>query len=179
MGAKRTSRLLAVLVAVVMMMTSAVGVFAAGSSTGGQTVTPAADVNYSSKTIVVNTNGATYSTDGGKTYKSVTNNTIYAKSGSTVIVKQGNTTSYLWMQTAKVSKAKKGKVTWKKTKKAKKYQVYVYNKKGKVVKKKTVKGTSYSSKKYLKKGYKVKVRPITVKKSKSYLGAWTARKKIK
>ena len=179
MGAKRTSRLAAVLIALVMIMTSGYAVFAADSSQRGKTNEGVATVDVEDGTIAVSGSNAQYSTDGGKTWKTVQDNVIFAKKNATVIVQTDQGTSYSWMTRATVSNTKKGKITWKKVKGAKKYTVKVYNKKGKLLKTKTVTKTSWKSSKFLKKGYKVRVRPVKVKSKKSYVGQWSKTAKIK
>ena len=177
MGVKSKSRLIAVLIAAVMVFTSAVGVFATeesvkqGTNQANKTVT-----SPEKGTIKVSTSGkVTYSTNHGKTWKTAKTSTITGlKKGKYVIVKTDEGTSYRWVKTVKVTKNKKDKVTWKKVKGAKYYMVRITDKKGKVTWKKTKK-TSYK----VGKGKKVRIRPVTKKKGHVYAGALCKTKKVK
>lgn len=180
-------RFLAVLVALVMVMTSAVGVFATKESTTQGTNNAVKAVGkVSDKTIKVKTADKTfkYKVNNGKwkTSKSTTLKKI--KEGSTVIIKTSGGKTYKWMKTVKIKKATKKKVTWGKVKGANKgYLVEVTKKNGKKIYKKVGKGTTSitASKLGLKslKGCKVRVRPLKSKSGKVYAGVLCNSKKIK
>ena len=179
MGVKK-SRILALLVAVVMVFTSAIGVFASskesieqGTSNADKTV-----VHYSKGTVTV-PEGATVTANGKKVKVSGTT-AKGIKNGALVVITTKNGTSYRWMKTAKIKKATKKKVTWKKVKGAKYYLVKVV-KGGKTYYKK-VKGTSITAKKLGLKSLKkasVRVRPLKVKSGTVYAGALCKAKKVK
>lgn len=178
MGAKAKSRLLAVLVAVVMVFTSAIGVFASEmSSTQGTSNANESSINESQGTITVDTAGKIISTSKGK----ISGNKITGlKSGDKVKIVTSEGTSYRWVKKGKIKTAKKKKVTWKKVKGAKYYLVKVV-KNGKVTYKK-IKGTKATAKKLgfknLKK-CKVSVRPITTSGGTTYSGEFSKTKKVK
>lgn len=115
MGVKKTHRILAVLIAVVMVMTSGVAVFAAGSNTGGST-TPETYVEVQGKTIIVNnpTDTILYKMYGKKKYKTATSNVLTGlKKGKRYIIRTGGKTYKVLIASGKVKKAtvKKNKVT--------------------------------------------------------------------
>ena len=178
MGAKAKSRLLAVLIAAVMVFSSAIGVFASEmSSTQGTSNANKSVVSESKGTISFKDASSIISTSKGK----ISGNKITGlKSGDKVKIVTSDGTSYRWMKKGKIKTAKKKKVTWKKVKGAKYYLVKVV-KKGKVTYKK-IKGTKASAKKLgfkSLKGCKVSVRPITTSGGKVYSGAISKAKKAK
>lgn len=173
MGAFR-KKVLTVLIAFVMVMTSAVGVFAAaepGSDIHGETSTSSV-ASVSKGTVTVEAGIA--KTSKGKVSEDGTTVTGL-KSGQTVTI---TTTSgdkiYRWMKSVKITSTKGKTVKWKKVKGATKYMIKIYDKNGKFVTTLKTKGTKISSKKYIKKGYKVKVRPIKGK----YVGSLCKTKKV-
>lgn len=179
MGVKTKSRIVAVLVALVMVFTSAVGVFATAESTTQGT-------NQANKTLgsvvkgtikVTNKKGTIkYKINNGK-WKTAKSNTIKGlKEGKLVTIKTKKGKSYRWMKSVKITTNKKNNLKWKKVKGAKYYLVKITKKNGKVVYKK-VKGNSL--KKGVPKGAKVRIRPIKVKKGIVYAGVLCKSKKIK
>ena len=183
----RKNRVFALLIAVVMVFTSAIGVFAAGSPTQGST-TPAAtdynpvatEVHADNGTVDVPT-GATV-TANGQPVTVEGNLASGIPKGALVVVTSADvkTVDYRWMQTTKIKKAAKKKLTWKKVKGANCYLVKII-KKGKV-RYKLIKGTKASAKKLgLKtlKGTKLRVRPIKVVSGIPYLGGLSKAKKGK
>lgn len=178
MGAKAKSRLLAVLVAVVMVFTSAIGVFASEmSSTQGTNNANESSISVGEGTITVYNASSIVSTSKGK----ISGNKITGlKTGDKVKFVTNKGTSYRWVQKGKIKTAKKKKVTWKKVKGAKYYLVKVV-KNGKTTYKK-IKGTKATAKKLgfksLKK-CKVSVRPITTSGGNTYSGEFSKTKKVK
>ena len=155
MGAKRTSRLIAVFVALALMMTSGISVFAAGSPTKGSTtptpVVPTTVEVASNTSIAVTTNAPAveYRVKGGK-WKAVAvtngaaNITGLKKHKKYEVRIAGQTFYKITCKTKIKSVKKKGKtvtVKWAKKKCAKKYVVTCVRSDGKVVKK-TVKSRS-------------------------------------
>ena len=151
MGAKRTSKLIAVFVALALMMTSGISVFAAGSPTQGSTAKPTSVEVASTTSITVTTSAAAvqYKVKGGK-WKTVavTNgvaNLTGLKKHKNYTIKIGDQTFYKMTCKGKIKSAKKKgkKVTVKIAKKkcAKKYVITCVRADGKVVKK-TVKSLS-------------------------------------
>ena len=173
MGTKAKSRILALLVAAVMIMTSAVGVFAVESSQMGDTKTiKKTVVSVSKGTITVTATGEFKSSKG-----KIKGNTITGlKEGQKVTITslEDGKKVYRWIKTVKIKKAKKGKVTWGKVKGATSYLVRIQSKSGKVTWK-TVKGTSLK----VKKGSKVRIRPLYKKGGKTYSGMLCAAKTVK
>ena len=184
----RKNRVFALLIAVVMILTSAIGVFAAeptSSVTQGAQPT-AADTPFSTEihskagTIDVPA-GSTVTVDG----QPVTVNGTVASGipeGSLVVVKSadGKFVDYRWMKTGKIKKAAKKKLTWKKVKGANYYLVQV-TKKGKTYFR-LIKGTKATAKKLkLKtlKGAKFRVRPVKLVNGTPYLGGLSKVKKGK
>jgi hypothetical protein len=179
MGVKTTRRLLSMLIALIMVLTSVSAVFAAGSPDKGK--------QYDLKTYGAAKKGTgkvatylkvetkakvsdiKYSVNSG-TYKTAKSKKITGlKEGKTVIVKTGNKyKNYRWMKTTTGSQKKKGaKVTWKKVKGATGYVVVVKTKNGKTINKTVGKNvTSYKAPK----GSKVRIRPIKKKSSHVYMG---------
>ena len=184
MGVKTKSRLLAVLVALVMVFTSAVGVFAAGSPTKGATTPTKTDTVTPTKTIVHPTqqtvdvkapSAIQYKVNNGA-WKTASSTTIAGlKKGDLVTIKTSNATTYRWVKSVKIKKCKKGNLKWKKVKGAKYYMVKIV-KNGKTTWKK-VKGTKL--KKGVVKGAVISVRPVKVKGGKAYLGALCKERKVK
>ena len=145
MGAKRTSKLIAVFVALALMMTSGISVFAAGSPTQGSTAKPTSVEVASNTSIAVTTSAASvqYRVKGGSW------NTVAVTNGVANItglskhkkyeVKVGDQTFYKLTCSTKIKSAKKkGKtvtVKFAKKKCAKKYVVTAVRADGKVVKK--------------------------------------------
>lgn len=177
MGVKTKSRLLAVVVALVMVFTSAVGVFAAGSPTKGATNTSTKTVVHpTKKTVDVKTSSKIqYKVNNGK-WKTASSTTIKGlKSGNLVTIKTSTGTTYRWVKSVKIKKCKKNNLRWKKVKGAKYYMVKI-TKGGKTTWKK-VKGTKL--KKGVVKGAIIQVRPVKVKDGKAYLGALCKERKVK
>ncbi len=157
MGAKRTSRLIAVFVALALMMTSGISVFAAGAPSPTKPVTPTPQVVPTSVEVASNTSinvttsapAAEYRVKGGK-WKTVavTNgaaNITGLKKHKNYEVRIAGQTFYKITCSTKIKSAKKkGKtvtVKWAKRKCAKKYVITCVRADGKVVKK-TVKSRS-------------------------------------
>ena len=150
MGAKRTSRLIAVLIAVAMIMTSAIGVFAASSPTKGGT-TKVTVKSVSNIKVTTKADSVKYKVKGAKKWKKAevkdgAANITGLKHHKKYVIKANGKTYYRVTCVSKVKKVtKKGKtVTVKFTKKkcAKKYTITAVRKSdGKVVKK-TVSKTS-------------------------------------
>lgn len=181
MGARK-NRIFALLVAVVMIFTSAIGVFASEeSSVQGSNNAVATEVKTGSGTINVATSGAIkYSVNGGAEQTVASSPITGLKSGALVKISTSAGDSYRWMKKATIKKAKKKKVTWKKVKGASYYLVKVV-KDGKTYYKK-VKGKSITAKKLgLKslKGAKVQVRPLKSSGGHVYVGAFSKTKKVK
>lgn len=173
MGAIKRGRIIAALMALVMVMTSAAMVFASEeSSTQGSSNANATVGNVEKGTLKVTAQGAVqYSVNNGKTWKTLNGTKIKKlKKGQLVIVKTDQGTSYRWMQTVKITKAKNKKVKWKKVKGAKYYLVRIV-KNGKTTYKR-VNGTSVKAPK----GAKVSVRPVKVKGGKVYAGVFKTKK---
>ena len=178
MGARTKSRLLAVLVAAIMVFTSAIGVFASEmSTTQGTNNANTSSIDVGKGVITVDTAGKIVSASKGK----ISGNKITGlKAGDKVKIVTSEGTSYRWVKRGKIKTAKKKKVTWKKVKGAKYYLVKVV-KNGKTTYKK-IKGTKATAKKLgfksLKK-CKVSVRPITTSGGKTYSGEFSKTKKVK
>jgi hypothetical protein len=173
MGVKTTKRLLSVMIALIMVLTSVCAVFAAASPEEGtqyplktygsakkngkvkgylkvDTEAPVSDIQYS-------VNGKAYQT--AKSYE-ITG----LKEGNYVIIKTGDKyKKYRWMKSTKVSRKSGKTVKWTKTKGATGYYITEIKKNGKKVYK-TV-GSNVRTYK-AKKGSTVRVRPLK-KKSKS------------
>jgi hypothetical protein len=174
MGAEK-NRIAAVLIALVMVMTSVVGVFATEASVAaGSNQYNTSVANVARGTIKVNTDGKVLSAKPG----TVSGNTITGlKEGDKVAFTTTEGTSYRWIKSTKITKAKKKNLKWKKVKGATHYVVRIAKKNG-TVKYKRVKGTSM--KKGLAKGDKVRVRPIYKSKTgKVYVGVFCKARKIK
>ena len=126
MGARK-NRIFALLVAVVMIFTSAIGVFASEeSSVQGSNNAVATEVKTGSGTINVATSGAIkYSVNGGAEQTVASSPITGLKSGALVKISTSAGDSYRWMKKATIKKAKKKKVTWKKVKGASYYLVKV------------------------------------------------------
>ena len=176
----RKNRLFALLIAVVMVVTSGVGVFAADSSTQGATSVPiATEVHTGSGTVDVPA-GATVTVNGAPASVSGTSVSGVPKGALVVVTTADGQTDYRWMMTTKIKKAAKKKVTWKKAKGASYYLVKVVRK-GKTYYK-AVKGTKVTAKKLgLKslKGAKVRVRPLKIVGGIVYAGGLSKTKKAK
>ena len=178
MGVSRKSRLIAVLVAVVMVMLSATAVFAANeemSTTQGTNNHNKSYVSVAKGTIKVVTDGKILKTNKGKIKgKKITK----LKEGNLVKFTTTEGDVYRWVKTTKIKKAKKGKVTWKKVKSKYLigYAVRITDKNGKVTWKKV--GKKKTSLK-VKNGCKVCVRPLAKKGGKVYSGALCKEKKVK
>lgn len=142
MGVKKTHRILAVLIAVVMVMTSGIAVFAAGSNTGGSTA-PETYVEVQGKTVIVNnpTDVIKYKMYGKKKYKTASSNVLTGlKKGKRYVIFTGGKVYKVLIAGGKVKKAtvKKNKVTVRISRKkgAKKYVIRAVRvSDGKVVKK--------------------------------------------
>ena len=180
MGNKFLRRMIAVFVAAAMIMTCGIGVFAAsGSPTKGKItstdsvgatncktlnitwkVDKAADsyiVTVGDKSYTTTSTSLSVPTTPGKTYTVSITPVYKGKNGTTV------KSFSRWMRTTKITKVKAGKkkvkLTWKRTKGAKKYQVLMYkNGSWQVVK--TTKKLSATIKVSKKGKYKFKVRPM-------------------
>jgi hypothetical protein len=181
MGVKKVSKLVSVLIAFVMIITSAIGVFAVDSPKRGLTTIGKVKNNrvVGQLEVVTEAQKVTYSVSGSDYVKLEGNMITGLKAGNTVIVKnEFGDKSYRWMRTVKISQKKKGaKCTWTKLTNATGYQLWITNKSGKVTKK-TVgkKVTSYK----LKAGYKLRVRPLKrYNSSIVYLGIQSATYKVK
>ena len=184
MGAKRTSRLVAVFVALALMMTSAVSVFAAAPSPAKPAPVVPTSVEVASNTsIAVTTSAATvqYRAKGGAWQTVAVTNGVANISGlkkhKKYEVKVGDQTFYKITCSTKIKSAKKkGKtvtVKFAKKKCAKKYVVTAVRADGKVVKK-TVKKSPAKLK--LSKGtWKITV----TEKNGSYVGKASAAKTVK
>ena len=186
MGVKTSRRIAAVIVALVMIMTSAVATFAAtkydtASSAQGTSQANKSTGNMTDKTITVDdyTGQVSAKTSKGKVLKVDGNEISGLKVGDLVTITTDNGDSYRWFKTAKVKKATKKKVTWKKVKGASFYVVKVLDKKGKTVFYATKSGKTTSCKIKAKKGYKVYVRPIKKVGETKYVGVWSKAKKVK
>lgn len=181
MGASKR-RVLAILIAAVMVMTSAIGVFAADKSPDiGSLPTGKTTTSVSKGTISVEADGAVkYKVNGSKKSKTATDGIIKnLKKGDTVeitaTVQGKKKTIRVWVQTTKVTKAKNKKVTWKKVKGASYYKVKIVSKSGKVSWKTVKKGTSVK----VAKGSKVSVMPVKKVKGKVYKGVTSKSKTVK
>lgn len=181
----RKNRILALIIAVVMVLTSAVAVFAdtesttQGTNNGNKSV-----VSTSDRTIVVKKAGGTvkYSVDNGKTWKTAKSSTIKGlKAGQYVNIKTKNGETYRWVKTTSITKASRSLLKWKKVSGAKAYLVKVT--KGKKVYYKKVKGTSLKASAFkgvkTYKGAKIRVRPLTEKNKHVYSGALCKTKVVK
>ncbi len=180
MGVKTKSRLLAMLVALVMVFTSAVGIFAADESTtqgSKNAIETVGKVTKGKASFKISASGTVkYKINNGK-WKTAKSTSIKGiKEGKLVTFKTGDKTSYRWAKSVKITKCKKNNLKWKKVKGAKYYLVKITKKGGKVVYKK-VKGTKL--KKGVPKGAKVQVRPLKVKGGKVYVGVLCKKKKVK
>ncbi len=178
MSAKR-NRFIAVLIALVMVLTSAASVFAVESIQQGEKVKFKTVGKVGKGTIKVTTvdKNVKYKVVGKhKKWKTTSGKTIKKlKEGCLVIIKASDGKAYRWMKTVDIKKVTKKKITWGKVKYANKgYQIEVTTKKGKVITKKVSKGTTSvkASKFKLKsfKGCKVRVRPLRKKNGKVYSG---------
>ena len=185
MGNKFVRKMVAVFVAAAVMLTSGVGVFAAGSPTSGKvtkadssmtrngksmTVTWKADKKADKYVVKVGKKSYTVKkgsklsvkTKAGKTYKVTITPYYNGKAGEKTVLKR-------WAKTTKIKKAKAGKkkvtLTWKKVKGATSYKVLMY-KKGSFKTVKTVKGTKATIKVAKKGKYSFKVVPV----KKGYVG---------
>lgn len=183
MGAKAMRKILAVLVAAAVMMTSGIAVFAADtpSSQSGSTAAPTTVEVSGSSITVSNANGQTveYKLSSSSKWTAVSGNTISGlKTGKKYEIKVGNTTYKRLIAKGKIKSAKKkGKkatVKFKKKKGAKKYVVTAINTEtGKKITK-TVKSLSATLK--LKKGtWKITVTP----KNGAYKGQASKAKTVK
>jgi hypothetical protein len=183
MGVKKTTRMLSVLIAVIMIMTAAVGVFAAGAEDSPErgliTIGKVKEAKIIGQLKVVSKGTVIkYSINGGK-YKTLSGSKITGlKSGNTVIVKNDlGDKSYRWMRTVKVTQKKKGaKIKWNKVKKATGYMIIITSKSGKKTTK-TVgkKVTSYK----VPAGSTVRVRPLRKIKGTTYMGILSLSFKVK
>lgn len=147
MGAKVMKKVIATLIAVTMIMVSGIGVFAAGSNTGGATA-PETTVTPAAKSITVaNTNGEAvkYKLSTAKKYKTAKSAVIKVKKGKKYIIKVGSKTYKVLTAKGKIKsiKLKNGKLTVKFSKKkgAKKYVITAVGPNGQI-KKWTVKKTT-------------------------------------
>ena len=187
MGAKITRKLLAVMITVALLMTSGVGVFAAGSNTNGKKTAYNTEVYYGSKSIKINNAGDTikYKLKSAKKWKTVKTSNGSAtlknlKKKGLYIIKNGKNTSYRYIAKNKIKKAKgkKGKATisWKKFKGASKYEIIATC--GSTTKK--FKTSKLSKTIKLKKGkWTIMVRPIKKSGKKNYTGQWSKAKTVK
>jgi hypothetical protein len=187
MGAKFTRRVVAVAIALAMVLTSGLAVFADTDSVTHGLVTLGTAKQNSKKVTVKSTmeviteaKSVTYCVNNKGGYKKVKNGMIKGlKEGDKLIIKtdQG-VKNWRWMKTTRISQKKKGgKVSWNKVKGATGYQLQIKDKNGKFTYK-TVgkKVTSYK----VKKGCSVRVRPL--KKTKSgvvYSGVLSVNIKVK
>ena len=185
MGNKFVRKMVAVFVAAAVMLTSGVGVFAAGSPTSGKVAKADSTISRNGKSMtvswksdekadkyVVKVGKKTYTvtdasklnvkTKSGKTYKITITPYYNGKAGKSTVLKR-------WAKTTKIKKAKAGKkkvtLTWKKAKGATSYKVLMY-KKGSFKTVKTVKGTKATIKVAKKGKYSFKVVPV----KKGYVG---------
>ena len=178
MGARTKSRLLAVLIAAVMIMTSVTCVFASEmSSTQGSNNANTSEVSVAKGVITVNTDGEILDSSKGK----ISGTKITGlKEGQLVKITTTEGDSYRWVKRGVIKKATKKKVTWKKISGANYYLVKLV-KNGKTTYKK-ISGTSATAKKLgvkSLKGYTVSVRPIKKSGGKVYSGEFSKKKKAK
>jgi hypothetical protein len=185
MGVKATRRIIAVITVLVMIITSAVCVFAETSSPhgGSKLITT---IHYSAKTMdVEGTGGIKYKHLGESKWHTVDSTGhvlltgLKQKKYYTVISNEG--TAYRWFYQTHIKKVKGGKksatVKWKKIKGAKKYVV-------KAVKgnKTVIVNTTKTSKKIkgLTKGkWKIYVRVLKKKSGHTYVSGWSLPKTVK
>ena len=205
MGNKLMRKMVAVFVAAAMILTSGIGVFAAGSPAVGQVSNESVEsyADYSSRTMTVTCatvanankydvylNGVLAGTSttpavslagltAGATYDIVVVASNSSSQSTSVVINK--TTSKRWFKTMKIKKVKKGKkkatVTWKKVKGATGYQI-AYSKDGKTWKYKFIKGgkkTKATIKKLSKGKWYFKVRPVKG----NYLGILSGTKSCK
>lgn len=192
MGNKFLRRMIAVFVAAAMIMTCGIGVFAASGSptkgkisyvdsvgkTNGKSLTITWKVDKAADKYIVTVDGKEYTATGTSLTVATTPNSKFSVTVTPVYGnKKGDTVKGLnrWMKSTKIKKVKSGKkkvkLTWKKTKGAKKYQVLMYkNGSWQVVK--TTKKLSATIKVSKKGKYKFKVRPMKG----SYYGVRSAAK---
>lgn len=174
MGVKKTSRLLAVMVALVMVMTSVAGVFAASYDNPSS----AAGTNQSNKTVANMNKGTLTVTTSGDSIESskgtVKGNKISGlKDGNLIVITSDEGKTYRWFKKAKGLKVKSSKLSWTKVKGAS-YYVLKINRGGKTIYKKVSKNSFKC-----KKGDKVWVRAIKKSGGNTYTGVWSSKKTIK
>lgn len=199
-----TKKLLALAIALAMVMTSGIAVFATDSPESGseaKVTIKTSEGNYSKKSIDVQYTKTgegdvkvEYSADKGKTWKSVDGGDSSAQITGLkdrglyqIKVTSGSNSSkvqYRYMKNTKVTKAKSAKkkqvtLTWKKDSKATGYQIQYYD--GKTWKKVTVGKKTKLTIKKLKSGkkYKFRVRPIKKVSGKKYMGVLSGTKTCK
>jgi hypothetical protein len=184
MGVKR-NRILAVVIALVMVLTSVVGVFASspakksieqGSSNANDTYANTAKgtikvdtaSNYSYE--VVNRKGVKGDVKAGQPITGL-------KKGDRVVITTKEGKSYRWMVRTKISHKKGSKyIKWKKIKGATRYAIFITDKKGK----QTYKHVSGKVRKYkCKKGYTYIVRPCKKVGNVTYVGQVSKKYKVK
>jgi hypothetical protein len=188
MGVKTTRRLLSMMIALIMVLTSVSAVFAASSPDKGKQYDlktygavkhgTAKVATYLRVETQAKVSDIKYSVNGGKYKQAKSKRITGLKEGKTVIVKTGSKyKNYRWMKSTKSTQKKKGaKVTWNKVKGATGYVVVVYHKDGKVTNKTVGKNvTSYKAPK----GSKVRVRPIKKKSGHVYMGILSSTVKVK
>ena len=182
----RKNRILAMIIAVVMVLTSAVAVFADVESTtqGTTNANKSSIISMKNPTIVVKKAGGTvkFSVNNGKTWKTAKSSTIKGlKAGQYVNIKTKNGETYRWVKITSITKASRSLLKWKKVSGAKAYLVKVI--KGKKVYYKKVKGTSLKASAFKDvktyKGAKISVRPLTEKNKHVYSGALCKYKVVK
>ena len=185
MGKKVMRKMVAFVLALAMVLTSGIGVFAAGSPTVGKVtkVNTTGDSNEKSMKItwtkkgnadkyIVKVGKKSYTVKGTSLTVKTKPNSRYNISVTPVYGKKTGKAVYAakrWAKTTKITKAKAGKkkvtLTWKKVKGATSYKVLMY-KKGSFKTVKTVKGTKATIKVSKKGKYSFKVVPV----KKGYVG---------
>jgi hypothetical protein len=186
----RKNRFVAVLIALVMVLTSAAAVFAVtgeDSPIGPDYTTLNSEVFADDGRIrVEDLSGTVYKVNSGE-YQPVSGTDITGLSvGNLVTIRnsEAKKVAYRWVKTTTIKTAKRTKVTWKKVTGAKEYIVRVtYKKNGKTkTKSVVVKGTSVKPSKFnLKsfKGCKVRVQPVRETAGNKWVGGLSKTKKVK
>lgn len=192
MGNKIFRKMVTITLALALILTSAIGVFAAGSPTVGKVTKVSSVGSQNCKTLkiswakkgnadkyIVKVGSKTYTVKGTSLNAKVSANKTYNITVTPVYGKEkGKAVAAVkrWTKTTKITKAKAGKkkvtLTWKKAKGATKYQVYQY-KGGKWKLLKTVKATKTTVKVAKKGTYKFRVTPVKG----SYIGVMSPIKK--
>lgn len=180
MGVKTKSRLVALIVAVMMVFTSAAAVFAdtASSTAGTNNANKATVYVGKGKIVVKNTKGIVKTSKGKISGKTVTG----LKEGQKVTITTKEGKSYRWVKQGVIKSATKSKITWKKASGAKYYLVKIVKNGKAKYKRVSAKNTSITAKKLgvkSLKGYKVYVRPLAKSGGKIYSGELSKGKTVK